>query len=190
MKKIIFTLMILSLLFVVGCANNEEDTNLTEQNHQGNNNQNQLKEHDEHISVSDYLTEELSESEIEAINAALDDEFKARAVYDQVINQFGEVTPFSNIINAEVQHANSLKELYVKYDLEMIEDKWTGNIPDIESVDVACEVGVQAEIDNAALYDGLFAQVDNQDIIAVFTSLRDASQDKHLPAFERCVARN
>ena len=42
-------------------------------------------------------------------------------------------------------------------------------------------------IENAALYDELFSKVDNQDIIAVFTSLRDASQDKHLPAFQRCA---
>jgi hypothetical protein len=51
----------------------------------------------------------------------------------------------------------------------------------------ACAAGVQAEIDNAALYDELFSMVDNTDIIRVFTSLQQASETKHLPAFERCA---
>jgi len=46
---------------------------------------------------------------------------------------------------------------------------------------------VQAEIDNAALYDELFSMVDNPDIVRVFTSLQQASQTKHLTAFERCA---
>ena len=40
-----------------------------------------------------------------------------------------------------------------------------------------------------ALYDELFAPVEHADVLQVFEQLRDASQDKHLPAFERCVGR-
>lgn len=46
---------------------------------------------------------------------------------------------------------------------------------------------MQAEIDNAALYDELFSMVDNADLIQVFTSLQRASETRHLPAFERCA---
>ena len=133
--------------------------------------------------------EDISTGEVEALNAALDDEYKARATYEQIIKDFGEVKPFTNIIKSEENHIRELMQLYEKYDLKPIEDRWTGNIDRYESVAEACEVGVQAEIDNADVYDKLFPKVDNQDIISVFTSLRDASRLKHLPAFQRCAGR-
>jgi hypothetical protein len=46
---------------------------------------------------------------------------------------------------------------------------------------------VTAEIENAAMYDEFFSFVEEPDIIFVFTSLRDASQLNHLPAFQRCA---
>ena len=55
-----------------------------------------------------------------------------------------------------------------------------------QSADDTCGIAGQAEIENADLYDELFVKVDNQDITEVFTSLRDASREKHLPAFEKC----
>ncbi|WP_447962675.1 hypothetical protein [Nitrospira sp. Ecomares 2.1] len=36
---------------------------------------------------------------------ALMDEYKARAFYRLVLNTFGEIRPFSNIVNAEETHA-------------------------------------------------------------------------------------
>ena len=57
------------------------------------------------------------------------------------------------------------------------------------SVVEACKVGVEAEIENAALYDRLFAMVEHADILQVFESLQAASQEQHLPAFERCANR-
>ncbi|MFC2162854.1 DUF2202 domain-containing protein [Candidatus Altiarchaeota archaeon] len=133
--------------------------------------------------------EDVSLDEVEALGMALDDEYKARATYEQVIKDFGEERPFVNIITAEERHIAELMELYEKYGLEPVADKWAGNIGSADSITHACGISVQAEIDNAALYDQLFSKVDNQDITAVFTSLRDASRLKHLPAFERCAAR-
>jgi hypothetical protein len=66
-------------------------------------------------------------------------------------------------------------------------NEWPGDVPSFDTLADACEAGVQAEIDNAALYDELFTMVDNADIIRVFTALQEASQTKHLPAFERCA---
>ncbi|MBT4870504.1 MAG: hypothetical protein HON47_02940 [Candidatus Diapherotrites archaeon] len=59
-------------------------------------------------------------------------------------------------------------------------------VPAFDSVVLACEAAEQAEIYNVAIYDRLFSQVDNQDIIMIFEALRYASQEKHLPAFQRC----
>jgi hypothetical protein len=138
------------------------------------------------VSVPAVAPGTLDEAEVEALVEAINDEYKALSVYQKVVDKFGEVRPFSNIIRAEEQHISALETLFVRYGIEIPENDWYNQVPEFDSVTAACQAGVQAEIDNAALYDGLFAAVDEPDIIQVFTSLRDASQYKHLPAFERC----
>lgn len=131
---------------------------------------------------------DLDESEVEALLMALDDEYKAWSVYDQVIADFGEVRPFTQIQRAEENHIAALVTLFDRYELDVPANEWPGHVPTFDSLAAACDAGVQAEIDNAALYDELFSMVDNPDIIQVLTSLQQASQTKHLPAFERCAS--
>jgi hypothetical protein len=131
---------------------------------------------------------EVSESEIEALAMALDDEYKAWSVYDQVIADLGRVRPFTQIVKAEEAHITALKTLFERYELEVPANGYPGAVPSYDTRAEACAAGVQAEIDNAALYDQLFTMVDNPDIVQVFTSLQQASLTKHLPAFERCAA--
>jgi len=138
--------------------------------------------------AGDTASTELSESEKEALLMALDDEYKAWAIYDQVIADFGAVRPFTQIQKAEESHIAALVRLFERYDLEVPENEWPGNVPTFESVADACAAGVQAEVDNGAVYDELFSMVDNPDIVRVFTSLQRASLTKHLPAFERCAS--
>ena len=130
---------------------------------------------------------DLSQSEADALLMALEDEYKAWAVYDQVIDDFGAVRPFTSIQKAEESHIAALVTLFERYGLEVPENEWSGTVPAFDTLADACAAGVQAEIDNAALYDELFSMVDNADIIQVFTSLQRASETKHLPAFERCA---
>ncbi len=130
---------------------------------------------------------DLSDSEAEALLMALDDEYKAWAVYDQVIADFGAVRPFTSIQRAEETHIAALETLLDRYGLEMPANEYPGNVPTFDTLSEACAGGVQAEIDNAGLYDQLFQMVDNPDIVQVFTSLQQASETKHLPAFERCA---
>jgi hypothetical protein len=55
----------------------------------------------------------------------------------------------------------------------------------------ACEIGVDAEIENAALYDRLIAAVDGyREVKAAMLDLQRASEENHLPAFRRCAERN
>jgi hypothetical protein len=129
----------------------------------------------------------LSESEVEALLMALDDEYKAWSVYDQVIADFGAVRPFTNIQRAEANHIAALVALFDRYGLDVPENEWPGSVPAFDTLSEACEAGVQAEIDNADLYDQLFGMADNSDILQVFGSLQQASQTKHLPAFESCA---
>jgi hypothetical protein len=166
-----------AILLLVGCTSTQQsfEDSVTES-----------VDFNPHIDIIDLPSEELSQAEVEALNEALQDEYKAEATYQKVVDNFGDVRPFTNIIRAEQTHSGALKTLYVKYGLTIPQNEWSDKIPDFISVADACEAGVEAEVTNVAIYDRLFSQVDNQDILQVFTALRDASQEKHLPAFQRC----
>lgn len=122
-----------------------------------------------------------------ALLMALDDEYKARATYLQVMQDFGEVRPFVNIARSEQRHIDALKPFFQKYGLDIPENPYVGNIPSYNSLKEACQAGVDAEVANVALYDQIYALTDDQDLIAVFNRLQWASDSKHLPAFKRCA---
>ncbi len=129
----------------------------------------------------------LSESEIRVLNEALDDEYHAWSTYDQVIADFGEVPPFSNIREAEARHIGALYALYARYGLQVPENPWQGKVERYASLQAACEAGVAAEIVNGNLYERLLAATQRPDILTVLRNLQEASQQRHLPAFQRCV---
>lgn len=128
----------------------------------------------------------LDETEIEALNLAIQDEYRALTIYQTVMDTFGDVYPFNSIAQSEQKHIAALEHMFEKYDLEIPANEWYGNVPVFESVSAACEAGVEAEIDNAGLYDQLFSMTDNQDLTQIFTNLSRASLNSHLPMFESC----
>jgi hypothetical protein len=131
----------------------------------------------------------LDETEQQALLDALDDEYCAWATYDQVIRDFGFERPFTNIREAEARHIEALRALFQRYELEMPENTWPGRVSHFASIRQACEAGIKAEIENAALYERLMRSTTRQDILAVFANLQRASQERHLPAFRRCATR-
>lgn len=128
----------------------------------------------------------LDASEIEALYMALDDEYHALAVYQSVVETFGPVEPFVEIAVSEERHIGALVNQLSKHGLAIPENPWLGSIPPFESVEQACATAVQAEIDNAALYDQLFSMTDDASLIRVFNNLSNASLNSHLPQFEAC----
>ena len=130
-------------------------------------------------------------SELVAIlTEAIDDEYKAQAIYRLVIQKFGEISPFTNIVKAEGRHIEALLTLFKKYDIPIPADEWAAKVEAPSSILEACETGVSAEIENATMYDKLLsAAADYPDVQTVLTNLQRASQENHLPAFQRCVAR-
>ncbi len=132
----------------------------------------------------------LTDTEVGHLVAALDDEYQARATFAQVIEDFGNVRPFSNIVDAEDRHARALINVFERYDIPVPADTWPGRAPRYDSLQAACEAGVTAEIANAALYDELLAGTERADISEVYRNLREASQQRHLPAFRRCAERS
>ena len=126
----------------------------------------------------------------EALQAALDDEYHARATYRAVLDAFGEVRPFVNIVESEERHIEALKRQCGKHGIPVPSDKWAGHVSVPESLERACEDAVKAERENAALYEKLIeAAQEHPDVQETFRRLRAASQERHLPAFERAAGR-
>ena len=132
----------------------------------------------------------MNEQTIAALEEALEDEYKARATYNKVIETFGPVRPFINIVEAEDRHASALLRQFERLGLQPPKDKWADQIEAPPSIIAACEAAVAAEIDNAAMYDRLLEIVDDTTVRDVLLNLQDASKNRHLPAFRRCLERS
>lgn len=179
---------IVILLLVVFFPHQKQNQVSTNQSQSAINRQNCLGEDCLLVNDLEYPVGELPEAVQTALDEAINDEYKAYSTYEAVINKFGNIRPFSMIIRAEEQHISSLKAIYDKYGLTPPTNTLSGTITAPSTVQQACQTGVQAEIANAALYQEklLPAVTDYPDIMAVFENLSNASQQKHLPAFEKC----
>jgi hypothetical protein len=140
------------------------------------------------VSQLQYPVGNLPDDVKNTLDTAITDEYKAHAFYQKVIEKFGPVRPFSMIIRSEEQHITALKAIYDKYGLPIPEDDLYAQVKAPATLQEACQAGVQAEIENADLYEEtlLPAVKDYEDITRVYTSLMSASRTKHLVAFQRC----
>ena len=118
---------------------------------------------------------------------ALDDEYRARATYQAVVDYYGPVMPFVNIVQAEQRHVAALESLFYRYTLPLPYNRWQGQVPPAVSLQQACVDAVSAEINNYGMYDRLLQDVTQEDVRMVFSNLRNASAYHHLPAFQYCA---
>ncbi len=125
----------------------------------------------------------------EILNEALMDEYKARDTYQKIIDAFGPVRPFINIVEAEQTHIGFLLPLYEKYAVPLPPEPDPGRVSAPDNLLSACQLGVEEELANVAMYDRLIAATDLPDVVEVLQRLQAASRDHHLPAFQRCVER-
>jgi rubrerythrin len=138
----------------------------------------------------DTLNKTLDPKTLRALAEALDDEYKARATYRAVLDRFGDdVLPFANIVESEQRHIDALLGLYRHYQTVPPDDPWAGLVDAPATLADACARGVAAEIENETMYERLLEDVHEPDVRSVLQRLREASRDRHLPAFRRCVAR-
>jgi len=132
---------------------------------------------------------ELNKTELDALHEALDDECRSWATYDQVISDFGEVRPFINIRDAEARHIQALCSLLIAYEITVPKNTWPGRVARYKTLHEACKAAVAAEIENGQMYERLLRSTDREDILTVFRHLQEASQQRHLAAFQRCAER-
>lgn len=130
----------------------------------------------------------LADQELAVVmTTAIQDEYHAEQIYLKVLDDFGDVLPFLNIVVAEVRHSTSIGGLFENRGWVVPDSDWnSGNVPGFVTLSQACGTGVDAERANIALYDELLEGDLPSDVRRVFESVRAASLNNHLPAFERC----
>lgn len=144
------------------------------------------------ISASSTTSDTLPSDVESALDDAIADEYKALETYRAVMNQFGDVRPFTMIARSEQMHIATLKSIYDKYGLDVPENSYANQVETPSSIAQACSDAVEAEITNGKLYENeLIPTVSGEypDIARAFLKLQSASQNRHLPAFKRCQNR-
>jgi hypothetical protein len=129
----------------------------------------------------------LTEAEVGALTAALEDEHRAKVLYEQAVADLGNVRPFTQIVRAEERHIAAVERVFARYGIEVPAVDVGAQTQTFATLADACTAGVAAETANVALYDGLFSQVEKADVTHVLTVLQGASQNAHLPALEACA---
>lgn len=120
---------------------------------------------------------------------ALDDERQAEAAYAAVIEKFGPVRPFINIIEAERRHAAAIERQLLRLGFPIPANPWRGKGKAPDSLKAACEAAIEAEVENIAIYDRILPLIKDAAVRQVLENLQDASRENHLPAFRRCLER-
>lgn len=124
----------------------------------------------------------------QVLRIAVYDEYHAYNAYKKIIDKFGDMKPFSNIMQAEIKHYSALIPLLEKYNVPVPIDNWYEKIEIPDTILECCEVGVAAEIDNIKMYDNLLLySKEYPDITDVLYKLQAASYNNHLPTFRSCV---
>ncbi len=113
---------------------------------------------------------------------ALQEERLAAATYQAIIDKFGEVKPFTNIIEAEKKHIAAVENLMKLNGVPIPTNTATATAP--KTLQDAYEIGIKVEKEDIALYDELIPQLNDSMVKSVFTRLSNASE-RHLNAFER-----
>jgi len=119
---------------------------------------------------------------------AIQDEYLARAEYELIMSHYGEMRPFSNIIRSEEQHIAWLTEIFDEYGLDLPADTAGEHVALPADLKAAFATGVQAEIDNIAMYESFLENKLPADVADLFEELKSASEN-HLRAFQNNLSK-
>jgi hypothetical protein len=115
-------------------------------------------------------------------------EYANEARYGAVIDKFGSVQPYVNVKAAEEQHITALVRQLQRFGAEVPANPYLGKVSAPADLQSAAKAGVAGEQANVAMFDTLLTQVTDLGLTRVFTNLRRASLETHLPLFEAAVA--
>ncbi len=184
---------ILAIMMLVGCSNTtvQEPIDKTPViNHNIDKNPDPLVDDEKNLSLEGYGAKgALADTDLTIMDMlmyAVQDEYLAHAEYLLIMETFNVQKPYSNIAKSEETHLALLKEVYLAYGLDFPEDTSAGHVAAPSSLLEAAEIGVQAEIDNIAMYELFLTYELPENVVKVFTALKNASES-HLLAFQKQV---
>lgn len=124
----------------------------------------------------------------EMLGYAIEDEYMAKAEYDALMSEYGQIRPFSNIVKAEETHIRALVPLFEAYGYELPINDAADRIVLPETLEEIYAIGVEAEIKNIEMYEKFLEEDLPDDVASVFERLMKASEN-HLKAFEKADSR-
>lgn len=119
---------------------------------------------------------------------AIQDEYLARAEYELIIEEYGSIRPFTNIMAAEQRHIEWVTELFDDYGYRLPKDTAHMYVMLPKDLKSSFETGVQAEIDNIGMYESFLQEDLPEDVRDLFERLQQASEN-HLRAFRNNLNR-
>lgn len=124
---------------------------------------------------------------------AAEDEYLAHGEYAAIMQKFGTMRPYDNIMAAEEQHLSWLKAEYKTRGLAFPVDGSAAHIVVPADLKAAAQAGVDAEIANIAMYKAFLARPElakpeNASVKTLFQNLMRASEN-HLRAFKTQLAK-
>ena len=125
---------------------------------------------------------------LDMLTYAVEDEYLAHGEYMEIIDRFDVERPYGNIARSEEMHLSFLSEVYGSYGIPFPEDTSSDHLIIPESLLEAAQTGVQAEIDNIAMYKNFMTYDLPENVLHVFDALKRWSES-HLMAFEKQVDR-
>ncbi len=135
------------------------------------------------------VTEDATYTVEQMLTYAMQDEYMAQAEYAAIQEAFGISNPYTNIEQAEVRHEQLLLPLFEAYGIPVPENTAASSVVIPATLAETYAIGVQAEINNIAMYQAFLDQGDvSADVAAVFLALIRASES-HLNAFSRGASR-
>jgi len=117
---------------------------------------------------------------------AMEDEYLAQAEYEKIMETYGVIKPYSNISKAEATHIELLEPLFEQYEVTVPEKDWDSYVVLPDTLQETYEIGVEAELNNIAMYESFLEEELPDEVRTVFEALKNASE-KHLQAFQRKV---
>lgn len=120
----------------------------------------------------------------EMLTYAIQDEYAAEAEYAKIIESYGPVRPYTNIIKAETKHIAALLPLFEANGFTVPVNDSASHLVLPASLKESYAIGVQAEILNIDMYNRFLAEELPDAVRTVFESLKTASES-HLAAFSR-----
>ena len=114
----------------------------------------------------------------------VDGEYAAAALYQAVIDTFGDVEPYVTIKASEDRHIEALKRQLERLDVEIPDNPYSETAVAPADLQDAAEAWAEGEVANVDMYDELLTQTDDPRLTNVLGNLQRASLESHLPLFE------